>query len=142
AERDVEMPADFSEGEWVQRAVDDVGGEQPAEEHHLGHQKDPHPQCRSVALLFEVVELMRERGISCRVTVSQCRPLHAGRASGSNCALARPLASAGKSYGSPVTTGVTSKFPVGGGDDVCHSSPVEGHGLAEAFGPYRIDQIR
>ena len=34
-----------------------------------------------------------------------------------------------------VTTGVSSKFSVGGGDAVRHSSPVAGHGFALATGP-------
>jgi hypothetical protein len=34
-----------------------------------------------------------------------------------------------------VTTGVVVKFSVGGGDGVCHSSPVARHGLAGAIAP-------
>ena len=41
-----------------------------------------------------------------------------------------------------MTTGVTGKFSVGGGDGVCHSRPVARHGLSTASFPYRIDQIR
>ena len=40
-----------------------------------------------------------------------------------------------KSYGSQVTTGVTSKFSVGGGEGVFHSKPVAGHGLSPATLP-------
>ena len=42
-------------------------------------------------------------------------------------------------YASSVTTGVASKFSVGGGDGVCHSRPVAFQGLEGAGGPYRID---
>ena len=45
-------------------------------------------------------------------------------------------------YASSVTTGVTSKFSVGGGEAVVHSSPLAPHGLGPATGPYRADQIR
>src|SRR4051812_18121841 len=39
------------------------------------------------------------------------------------------------SYASWVTTGVTKKFSVGGGDAVCHSRPGKFHGLACAIRP-------
>ena len=42
-------------------------------------------------------------------------------------------------YASCVTTGVTSKFSVGGGDAVCHSRPVAPHGFGGASGPYLSD---
>ena len=45
-------------------------------------------------------------------------------------------------YGSFSTTGGTMKFSVGGGEGVCHSSPVDSHGFAGAFLPYRIDQTK
>ena len=45
-------------------------------------------------------------------------------------------------YASSVTTGVTSKFSVGGGEAVVHSSPLAPHGLGPATGPYRADQIK
>ena len=45
-------------------------------------------------------------------------------------------------YASSVTTGVTSKFSVGGGEAVVHSSPLAPHGLGPASGPYRTDQIK
>jgi len=45
-------------------------------------------------------------------------------------------------YASSVTTGVTSKFSVGGGEEVVHSSPLAPHGLGPATGPYRADQIK
>ena len=38
-------------------------------------------------------------------------------------------------YGSSVTIGVVTKFSVGGGDGVCHSSPVARHGFAGATLP-------
>jgi hypothetical protein len=38
--------------------------------------------------------------------------------------------------------GITSKLCVGGGDSVCHSSPVAPHGFASAAGPYFNDQIK
>src|SRR5580704_2487633 len=40
-----------------------------------------------------------------------------------------------KSYGSQVTSGVAWKFSSGGGEVVCHSSPVAGHGLGPAIAP-------
>ena len=52
------MPADLGKGEWMKRTIDDVGSEEAAEEHDLGHQKDPHPERRGIALLFEVVLLL------------------------------------------------------------------------------------
>src|SRR5439155_3523177 len=45
-------------------------------------------------------------------------------------------------YASSVTTGVTSKFSVGGGEAVVHSSPLAPHGLGPTTGPYRADQIK
>ena len=45
---------------WAGRAVDGVGRQQPAEEHHFGRQEQPHPQGRRFGLLIHVVELMRQ----------------------------------------------------------------------------------
>ena len=61
AERDVQRLTGHRERRRIQRAVNGVGREQPAEEHDLGDQKDPHAHRRRVALLLGVVELMRAR---------------------------------------------------------------------------------
>ena len=58
AEADVELVAGVGERRRVQRAVDDVGGEQAAEEHDLGDQEHPHAERRRLVLLLGVVELM------------------------------------------------------------------------------------
>ena len=42
------------------RAVDRVGRQQPAEEHHLGRQEEPHSERGGFALLIHVVELLRQ----------------------------------------------------------------------------------
>src|SRR5258706_8783433 len=47
-----------------------------------------------------------------------------------------------KSYASQVTTGVTSKFSVSGGDCVFHSSPVAGHGFSPATFPKNAAQVK
>src|SRR5258708_37734544 len=47
-----------------------------------------------------------------------------------------------KSYASHVTTGVTSKFSVSGGDCVFHSSPVAGHGFSPATFPKNAAQVK
>jgi len=39
------------------------------------------------------------------------------------------------SYGPPTTVGTASKLKTGGGDDTCHSSVSDRHGLAGARGP-------
>ena len=44
-----------------QAAIDDVGHEQAAEEQHFGDQEHPHPERGRLALLLEVVEVVRER---------------------------------------------------------------------------------
>src|SRR6266700_2105752 len=46
------------------------------------------------------------------------------------------------SYASQVTTGVVSKFSVGGGDCVRHSRPGRCQGLSSARLPYRMDHTR
>ena len=42
----------------ARRPVDDVGHEQPAEEHDFGDQEDPHAERRRLVLLLHVVEVM------------------------------------------------------------------------------------
>src|SRR5262249_10253464 len=39
------------------------------------------------------------------------------------------------SYGPPTTCGTSSKLKIGGGDETCHSSAIDRHGLAGALGP-------
>src|SRR5207253_10856325 len=45
-------------------------------------------------------------------------------------------------YASWLTIGLSVKFSVGGGDVVCHSSPVASHGFWDATSPYHKDQTR
>ena len=57
-----------------QRAVDRVGREQAAEEQHLGDEEHPHAERRRLALLLEVVELVRERRVvMARAAASACQ---------------------------------------------------------------------
>src|ERR1700683_5563011 len=53
------MAADLESGQ-VKRAVNDVSGEEPAEEHDFGEKKDPHDKGVCLALLLHVFELMRK----------------------------------------------------------------------------------
>ncbi len=65
--------ADFERGQ-VQRAINDVSGEQPAEEHDFGDQENPHAQAAGFALLLHVLELMFEpRRMRARARPSQTR---------------------------------------------------------------------
>ena len=94
--------------------VDGVAGEQAAEDHQFGGQEHPHPQRGGLVLLAHVLEVVRQfrRRVSCQ---------HAP-----------PRRSM---YGPVVTTGVTLKLSGGGGEGVCHSSPVACHGLGPARRP-------
>src|SRR5919201_6079261 len=42
------------------------------------------------------------------------------------------------SYGLPTTCGISSKLKTGGGEETCHSSVSDRHGLAAAIGPRRM----
>ena len=72
AELDVEQVAADFERVVIQRAVDDVGAEEAAEEKNFGDQEDPHAHRGGVPLLVHRFELMREPGwVGVRV-VSDC----------------------------------------------------------------------
>src|SRR5262249_37882177 len=58
SQRDVELMAAGDEGFGKLGPVKHIGGEEPAEEHDLRDQKDPHPQGRRFALLPVAVEVM------------------------------------------------------------------------------------
>src|SRR2546421_10667265 len=61
SEPDVKVITRGSEGRRVFRAKDRVGEKQPAEEHDLLREKDPHPNRASLALLLQVIEMVRQR---------------------------------------------------------------------------------
>ena len=61
-ERDVELVRPEREVRRVLPAVDRVGEEEPAEEHDLLGDEEPHPQRRGLALLVVVVEVVGEGG--------------------------------------------------------------------------------
>src|SRR2546423_14286449 len=63
ADLPVEVVAGGPEGLGVLHTVDEVGEEEPAEEHHLLRDEDPHAERAGLALLFEVVELVRQRRV-------------------------------------------------------------------------------
>ena len=63
ADLPVEVVAGGHEGFGVLHSVDEVCEEQPAEEHHLLRDEDPHAERAGLALLFEVVELVRQRRV-------------------------------------------------------------------------------
>jgi hypothetical protein len=60
-QRQIHVSAALGKAERIQRPIDGVGGEQAAEEHQLGGQKDPHAQMGGGVLLFERVEVGRQR---------------------------------------------------------------------------------
>jgi len=55
-----QMAADFK-GLRMKRAVDDVGAEKSAKKHDFGDEESPHAEGVGVALLFDSLELMRDR---------------------------------------------------------------------------------
>ena len=54
----------------VLHSVDEVREEQPPEKHHLLRDEDPHAQRAGLALLFEVVEVERQRLVRFFVAVA------------------------------------------------------------------------
>src|SRR5262249_40932322 len=102
---------------------DRVAGEQPAEDHQLGRQEQPHPQRAGLALLLEAVELvLQDARISRQLRPPSgsrsCKPPRsppaacrsyapaAARASATP-GRSRPTGSARPSSRSPATTGST-----------------------------------
>ena len=103
----------------IEPAINGVGGKQPAEKHDFRDQEDPDAERVGFLLLLQVLELVRESGVSVRALRRQS-----------------PAASwVAYAYASSVTTGISAKFSVGGGEGVCHSRPVAPHGLGSAIGP-------
>jgi hypothetical protein len=56
----------------VEIAIDGVTGKDPAEEHHLGGEEDPHTKAGGFVLLLQILELMRQRARG--MTVRQLKP--------------------------------------------------------------------
>ena len=69
ADGDVQHVASRLETGQVEVAIDGVAGEEPAEEHDLGGQENPHAEAGGLVLLLQVLELVRQRARG--VTVSQ-----------------------------------------------------------------------
>ena len=61
AEGQAEGAARVAERVRVERAIDGIDREEPAEEEDLGHEEDPHAEPRRVVLLNRVIELVRGR---------------------------------------------------------------------------------
>jgi hypothetical protein len=51
-----------SESGVIKRSVDDVAGKDATKKQHLGGQENPHAEIASVALLFDIFELMVQPG--------------------------------------------------------------------------------
>ncbi len=75
-EGDVELMATQGERRSLTRAVNDVGGEQAAEEHDLRDQEDPHSQIGSLTLLIVAVEMVGQTPGFVGFTLHRSCPLH------------------------------------------------------------------
>src|SRR6266545_5594843 len=60
AKVNIELFAAARPGCRIPDAIQRVGEDQAAEEHHLGDEEQPHPQRRRLVLLLEVLEMMLE----------------------------------------------------------------------------------
>ncbi len=116
----------------IAEPVHRVGSEERTEEQQFRAEEKPHAQVGRLGLLVEVVELLLAgrsgvgRGVS-RMAVAS------GMDDGFFLQAAPPTPAADRRKAPSVTTGVSSKLCVGGGEVVCHSSPVAPHGLLPAF---------
>ncbi len=70
ADGDVQHVASRLETGQVEVAIDGVAREEPAEEHHLGGEENPHAEAGGLVLLLQVLELVRQRarGVTVRPT--------------------------------------------------------------------------
>src|SRR4029077_6884922 len=62
SEIDFEPATSGSESGVIKRSIDDVTGEDATKEQHLGGEENPHAEIAGVALLFDIFELMMQRG--------------------------------------------------------------------------------
>ncbi len=83
AERDAQLVRRRDEGIVVPVAIEQVGKEQPAEEHDFGQQEEPHAEGSGLALLLlrlEVMTVLRKRDVvmllchEYRVLLRSCYP--------------------------------------------------------------------
>ena len=61
--RDVQVIAGRGEGGRILVAIDRVGQKQPAKEHDLSDEKNPHAQRAGFALLLHVLEMVLQRAV-------------------------------------------------------------------------------
>src|SRR5262245_15031246 len=72
-QRDVELVAGDGESVWIPGTVDRISSEQTAEEQYLGDQKHPHAQRGGLALLPQILEVVRQRRMVMPVLVTFMR---------------------------------------------------------------------
>jgi hypothetical protein len=67
AQDDVQLQAGFRPGSRIPDAIEHVGEEEPAEEHDLGDEEQPHAERGRLVLLAQRIEVMLQIGMVMRV---------------------------------------------------------------------------